>query len=65
MTEVCGGPYREGEDALLPLDSAVVGICSKDKAVYRETLGQEVRLRPQPLLPPIHNCRCCCSRPSA
>jgi hypothetical protein len=41
--EVCGGPYVEREDSLLPLESQLWNL-SKGQATYRELLGQEVRV---------------------
>ena len=43
LIEVCGGPYREAEDALLPLESQLWNL-QKGQAVYRELLGREVRV---------------------
>ena len=41
--EVCGGPYVEREDALLPLESQMWNLV-KGQTVYQELLGQEVRV---------------------
>jgi alpha-mannosidase len=42
LAEVCGGPYREREDALLPLESQLWNLL-RGQAAYRDLLGQEVR----------------------
>jgi hypothetical protein len=41
--EVCGGSFIEREDALLPVESQLWNL-TKGMAVYRELLGQEVRV---------------------
>ncbi len=41
--EVCGGPYVEREDALLPIESQLWNLV-KGQSVYQELLGQEVRV---------------------
>jgi alpha-mannosidase len=41
--EVCGGPYFEREDPLLPLESQIWNLL-KGGQVYRELLGREVRV---------------------
>jgi hypothetical protein len=41
LLEVCGGPYIEREDAVLPLESQLWTL-RKGQAVYKELLGQEV-----------------------
>ena len=41
--EVCGGPYLEREDALLPIESQVWNLV-KGQATYQELLGQELRV---------------------
>src|SRR5262245_25352397 len=41
--EVCGGPYREREDALLPVESQLWNLL-KGQATYRELLGSDVRV---------------------
>jgi hypothetical protein len=41
LVEVCGGPYLEHEDALLPVESQLWNFL-KGQQVYRELLGQEV-----------------------
>jgi len=41
--EVCGGPYREREDPLLPLESQIWNLL-KGRQIYQELLGQEVRV---------------------
>lgn len=41
--EVCGGPYVEREDTLLPLESQLWNLM-KGQAVYQELLGREVRV---------------------
>jgi hypothetical protein len=43
VAEVCGGPYAEREDVLLPVESQVWNLV-KGQAVYQELLGQEVRV---------------------
>jgi hypothetical protein len=43
LAEVCGGPYLEREDALLPVQSQLWNIL-KGLAVSRELLGQDVRV---------------------
>jgi hypothetical protein len=43
LAEVCGGPYREREDGLLPLESQLWNL-TRGQAVYRELLGSEVRV---------------------
>jgi hypothetical protein len=43
LAEVCGGPYLEREDALLPVESQVWNLL-KGQAVYQELLGREVRV---------------------
>jgi hypothetical protein len=43
LVEVCGGPYREREDALLPLESQLWNL-TRGQSVYRELLGREVRV---------------------
>jgi hypothetical protein len=43
LAEVCGGPYCETEDALRPMESQLWNLL-RGQAVYRETLGQEVRV---------------------
>src|SRR5262249_15799937 len=43
MAEVCGGPYCEREDTLLPLESQLWNLL-KGQEIYRELLGQEVRV---------------------
>jgi hypothetical protein len=41
--EVCGGPYLEREDTLLPLESQLWNLL-KGQQTYQELLGQEVRV---------------------
>ena len=41
QVEVCGGPYLEREDALLPVESQLWNL-QRGQAVYKELLGQEV-----------------------
>ena len=41
--EVCGGPYLEREDPLLPLESQMWNLL-KGRQVYQELLGQDVRV---------------------
>jgi hypothetical protein len=41
--EVCGGPYLEREDPLLPLESQMWNLL-KGRQLYQELLGQEVRV---------------------
>jgi hypothetical protein len=41
LVEVCGGPYVEREDALLPVESQLWNLL-KGQAVYKQLLGQEV-----------------------
>jgi hypothetical protein len=41
--EICGGPYQEREDALLPIESQLWNL-RVGMAVYRRLLGQEVRV---------------------
>jgi hypothetical protein len=43
LAEVIGGPYREREDAILPLESQLWNLLRGQRA-YREHLGQEVRV---------------------
>jgi hypothetical protein len=43
LADVCGGPYREREDALLPLESQLWNLV-KGQAAYQELLGREVRV---------------------
>jgi hypothetical protein len=43
LAEVCGGPYREGEDALWPLESQLWNL-TRGQAAYQELLGREVRV---------------------
>src|SRR5262249_24791094 len=43
LVEVCGGPYQERDDALLPLESQIWNL-RKGLAVSKELLGQEVRV---------------------
>jgi hypothetical protein len=43
VVEVCGGPYLEREDALLPLESQLWNLL-KGQQVHQELLGQEVRV---------------------
>jgi hypothetical protein len=43
VAEVCGGPYAEREDVLLPIESQVWNLVAGQTA-YRELLGQEVRV---------------------
>jgi hypothetical protein len=43
LVEVCGGPYVEREDPLLPLESQLWNL-SRGQAVYQDLLGQEVRV---------------------
>lgn len=43
LAEVCGGPYLEREDALLPVESQLWNLL-KGQAVYKELLGREVRV---------------------
>lgn len=43
QAEVCGGPYVEREDALLPVESQLWNLL-KGQAVARELLGSEVRV---------------------
>ncbi len=43
LAEVCGGPYLEREDALLPVESQLWNLL-KGQAVYQELLGREVRI---------------------
>jgi hypothetical protein len=43
QVEVCGGPYLEREDALLPVESQLWNLL-KGQAIYQEVLGQEVRV---------------------
>lgn len=42
QAEVCGGPYLEREDALLPIESQLWNL-QKGLAAYKELLGTEVR----------------------
>ncbi len=41
QAELCGGPYQERDDALLPLESQIWNI-QKGQRVYKELLGKEV-----------------------
>jgi hypothetical protein len=43
QAEVCGGPYLEREDALLPLESQLWNLL-KGQATYKRVLGAEVRV---------------------
>jgi hypothetical protein len=43
VIEVCGGPYLEREDALLPVESQLWNL-HKGLATYRQVLGQEIRV---------------------
>ncbi len=43
LLEVCGGPYVERDDALLPIESQLWNLL-KGQAKYRELLDQEVRI---------------------
>ncbi len=43
LAEICGGPYREAEDALLPLESQLRNLL-RGQAAYRELLGRGVRV---------------------
>jgi hypothetical protein len=43
LVEVCGGPYLEREDALLPVESQL-GNLLKGLATYKELLEQEIRV---------------------
>jgi hypothetical protein len=43
LAEVCGGPYQEKEDALLPLESQLWNLL-KGREVYKALLGQDVRV---------------------
>ncbi len=43
QAEVCGGPYIEREDALLPLESQLWNLL-RGQETYRALLGQEVRV---------------------
>lgn len=43
LVEICGGPYLEREDPLLPLESQLWNLV-KGQAVYEELLGREVRV---------------------
>ncbi len=43
LIEVCGGPYREREDALLPLESQIANLVHGLNK-YPELVGQEVRV---------------------
>jgi Glycosyl hydrolases family 38 N-terminal domain len=43
LVEVCGGPYVEHEDPLLPVESQVWNLV-KGQAVYKRLLDQEVRV---------------------
>jgi hypothetical protein len=43
LAEVCGGQYREREDAFLPLESQLWNL-NRGQAAYRELLGGEVRV---------------------
>ncbi|HEV3079768.1 MAG TPA: hypothetical protein VGY66_08310 [Gemmataceae bacterium] len=43
LLEVCGGPYVEREDALLPVESQLWNLL-KGQAVYKRLLGEEVRV---------------------
>ncbi len=43
VVEVCGGPYLEREDALLPLESQMWNLL-KGQQVHQELLGQDVRV---------------------
>jgi hypothetical protein len=41
QVEICGGPYQEREDALLPVESQLWNLL-RGKAVYKELLGTEI-----------------------
>src|SRR5205823_2139671 len=43
QVEVCGGPYLEREDALLPVESQLWNL-TKGQNAYQALLGQEVRV---------------------
>ncbi|HXG11883.1 MAG TPA: hypothetical protein VNK04_19155, partial [Gemmataceae bacterium] len=43
LVEVCGGPYQEREDALLPVESQLWNLL-KGQSVYKQLLDQEVRI---------------------
>jgi hypothetical protein len=43
LAEVCGGPYREAEDALLPVEAQLANL-TRGLAVSRELLGQDLRV---------------------
>jgi hypothetical protein len=43
LVEVCGGPYREGEESLLPLESQIWNL-RKGHETYRRLLGSDVRV---------------------
>jgi hypothetical protein len=43
MVEVCGGSYREREDALLPIESQIWNLL-KGLSVSRELLGSDIRI---------------------
>jgi hypothetical protein len=43
LAEVCGGPYRESEDALLPLESQLWNL-TEGQATYQKLLGSEIRV---------------------
>lgn len=43
LAEVCGGPYLEREDVLLPLETQLWNLL-RGQETYRELLGQEVRV---------------------
>jgi hypothetical protein len=42
QAEVCGGPYREREDGLLPIESQLWNLL-RGQAAYQELLGKEVQ----------------------
>jgi hypothetical protein len=43
LVEICGGPYRESEDALLPLESQLWNLI-RGQATYQHLLGSDVRV---------------------
>src|SRR5262249_51537812 len=43
LLEICGGPYVEREDALLPVESQLWNLL-KGQATYKKLLGEEVRV---------------------
>ena len=61
QVEVCGGPYVEREDALLPIESQLWNLLH-GLSVSRDLLGQDIRIFGRSARPFIPRCPCCSTR---